>query len=88
MCNPVILLQIVMMSPGTHLVKNHESQSTLLNMVDSFSLHSGPKISFEKTEVLFLGNDQKSTTETVISLARNRKITAKKAIKILGVHFT
>ena len=25
--NSVILLQIVMMSPGTHLVKNHESQS-------------------------------------------------------------
>ena len=35
-----------------------------------------------------MGNDQKSTTETVISLARNRNITAKKAIKILGVHFT
>ena len=56
----------------------------LLNMVDSFSLHPGLKINFEKTEVLFLGNDQKSTTETVISLARNRNITAKKAIKILG----
>ena len=25
--NPVILLQIVMVSPGTHLVKNHESLS-------------------------------------------------------------
>ena len=25
--NPVILLQIVMVSTGTHLVKNHESQS-------------------------------------------------------------
>ena len=24
--DPVILLQIVMVSPGTHLVKNHESQ--------------------------------------------------------------
>ena len=24
---PVILLQIVTVSPGTHLVKNHESQS-------------------------------------------------------------
>ena len=59
-------------------------------MVDSFSLHSGLKINFEKTEVLFLGNDQKSTTETVISLARNRNITAKKAMKIIkiGVHFT
>ena len=56
--------------------------------LDTFSLHSGLKINFEKTEVLFLGNDQKSTTETVISLARNRNITAKKAIKILGVHFT
>ena len=25
--NAVILLQIVMVSPGTHLVENHESQS-------------------------------------------------------------
>ena len=72
----------------TAFLRDHASLDTLLNMVDSFSLHSGLKINFEKTEVLFLGNDQKSTTETVISLARNRNITAKKAIKILGVHFT
>ena len=72
----------------TAFLRDHASLDTLLNMVDSFSLHSGLKINFEKTEVLFLGNDQKSTMETVISLARNRNITAKKAIKILGVHFT
>lgn len=73
----------------TAFLRDHASLDALLNMViDSFSLHSGLKINFEKTEVLFLGNDQKSTTETVISLARNRNITAKKAIKILGVHFT
>ena len=72
----------------TAFVRDHASLDTLLNMIDSFSLHSGLKINFEKTEVLFLGNDQKSTTETIISLARNRNITAKKAIKILGVHFT
>ena len=72
----------------TAFLRDHASLYTLLNMVDSFSLHSGLKINFEKTEVLFLGNDQKSATETVISLARNRNITAKKAIKILGVHFT
>ena len=35
-----------------------------------------------------MGNDQKSTTENVISLARNKNITVKKVIKILGVHFT
>ena len=57
-------------------------------MVDSFSLHSRLKINFEKTEVSFLGNGQNSTTETVISLARNRNITVKKAIKMLRVHFT
>ena len=72
----------------TAFLRNHASLDTLLNMVDSFSLHSGLKLNFEKTEVLFLGNDQESTMETVISLARNRNITAKKAIKILGVHFT
>ena len=72
----------------TAFLRDHASLDTLLNMVDSFSLHSGLKINFEKIEVLFLGNNQKSTMETVISLARNRNITAKKAIKILGVHFT
>ena len=72
----------------TAFLRDHASLDTLLNMVDSFSLHSGLKINFEKTEVLFLGNNQESTMETVISLARNRNITAKKAIKILGVHFT
>ena len=65
----------------TAFLRDHASLDTLLNMVNSFSLHSGLKINFEKTEVLFLGNDQKSTTEIVISLA-------KKAMKILGVHFT
>ena len=72
----------------TAFLKDHASLDTLLNMVDSFLLHSGLKLNFEKTKVLCLGNDHKSTTETVISLARNRNITAKKAIKILGVHFT
>ena len=72
----------------TEILRDHASLDTLLNMVDSVSLHPGLKINFEKTEVLFLGNDQKSTTETIISLARNRNITAKKAIKILGVDFT
>ena len=72
----------------TAFLRDHASLDTLLNMVNSFSLHSGLKINFEKTEVLFLGNGQKSTTETVISLASNRNITVKKVIKILGVHFT
>ena len=57
----------------TAFLRDHASLDTLLNMVDSFSLHSGLKINFEKT---------------VISLARNRNITVKKVIKILGVHFT
>ena len=69
-------------------LRDHTSLDTLLYMVDSFSLHSGLKINFEKTVVLFLGNGQKSTTETVKSLASNRNNTVKKAIKILGVHFT
>ena len=72
----------------TAFLRDHASLDTLLNMADNFSLHSGLKINFKKTEVLFLGNGQKSTTETVISLANNRNITVKKVIKILGVHFT
>ena len=37
----------------TAFLRDHASLDTLLNMVDSFSLHSGLKINFEKTEVLF-----------------------------------
>ena len=59
----------------TAFLRDHASLGTLLNVVNSFSLHSGLKINFKKTEVMFLGNGQKSTTETVISLANNRNIT-------------
>ena len=40
----------------TAFLRDHASLDTLLNMVhvDSFSLHSGLKIKFEMTEVLFL----------------------------------
>ena len=43
----------------TAFLRDHASLDTLLNMADNFSLHSGLKINFEKTEVLFLGNGQK-----------------------------
>ena len=39
----------------TAFLRDHASLGTLLNMVNSFSLHSGLKINFEKTEVLFSG---------------------------------
>lgn len=68
-------------------LRNRASKNTLLNMVDSSSLYSGLKISFEKTKVLIMRNTQKSTKVSVISLASNRNITVKKAIKILRVHF-
>ena len=45
------------------------------------------KNQFEKTEVVFLGNT-KPTIETAITLAADRHMTVKKAIKMLGVHFT
>ena len=59
----------------TAFLRDHASLDTLLNVVNSFSLHPGLKINFKKTEVMFLGNGQKSTTETVISLANSRNIT-------------
>ena len=71
----------------TAFLRNHASLRALLNTVDSFTLCSGLKINYEKTEVMFLGNT-KPMTETVITLANDRHITVKKAIKILGVHFT
>ena len=38
----------------TAFLRDHASLDTFLNMVHSFSLHSGLKINFERTEVLFL----------------------------------
>ena len=44
----------------TAFLRDHASLDTLLNTVDSFSLHSGLKINFEKTEVLFFGKRSKT----------------------------
>ena len=44
----------------TAFLRDPASLDTLLNTVDSFSLHSGLKINFEKTEVLFFGKRSKT----------------------------
>ena len=46
-CSTVILLQIVMVSPGTHLVKDHESQSG--TNASQFKKKKNPKLGFYVT---------------------------------------
>ena len=47
----------------TAFLRDHASLDTFLNMVHSFSLHSGLKVNFEKTEVLFFGKRSKTNDE-------------------------
>ena len=70
----------------TVFLRNHTSLNVLLDTVDSFTLCSGLKINYEKTEIMFLGN--KNPIPATLTTPANRTISVKKAIKILGVYFT
>ena len=70
----------------TVFLRNYTSLNAVLETVDSFTLCSGRKINYQKTEVTFLGNN-KQTAPTLAVSAADRDITIKEAIRILGVHF-
>ena len=70
----------------TVFLRNHTSLNVLLDTVNSFTLCSGLKINYEKTEIMFLGN--KNPISATLTTPENRSISVKKAIKILGVYFT
>ena len=59
--------------------------NALFATVESFTLCSGLQINYEKTEAMFLGNQDPKVAPAVPSI---RNISIKKAVKILGVHFT
>ena len=66
-------------------LRNQISLNPLFNTVQQFTLCSGLEINYQKTEVILLGN-QKNASKYLAVL--NTKIKVKKAIKILGIHFT
>lgn len=70
----------------TVFLRNYTSLNALLETVDSFTLCSGLKINYQKTEVMLLGNNKQTSPTLTVSADRN--ITIKRAIRILGVHFT
>ena len=68
----------------TVFLRNHTSLNALFDTIEGFTLCSGLRINYDKTEAMFLGN-QKTTGKLPKNFTRN--ITVKKAVKILGVHF-
>ena len=58
----------------------------MFGTVECFTLYSGLKINYDKTEVMLLGK-QKLNPATLLTCS-GKDITIKKAIKILGVYFT
>ena len=67
----------------TVFLRNHTSLNALFDTI-GFTLCSGLRINYDKTEAMFLGN-QKTTGKLPKNFTRN--IAVKKAVKILGVHF-
>ena len=70
----------------TVFLGNHTSLNVLLDTGNSFTLCSGLKINYEKTEIMFLGNN--NPISATLTTPANISISVKKAIKIVGVHFT
>ena len=70
----------------TSFLRDGASLNALLGTIECFTLYSGLKINYDKTEVMLLGN-QKLNPATLATCS-GKDITIKKAVKILGVYFT
>ena len=70
----------------TSFLRDHTSLNALFETIDCFTSCSGLKVNYEKTEVMLLGNHNPNPPMLITCCDRN--ITVKKAIKILGIHFT
>ena len=70
----------------TSFLRGGASLNALLGTIECFTLYSGLKINYDKTEVMLLGN-QKLNPATLATCS-GKDVTIKKAVKILGVYFT
>ena len=62
------------------------SLNALLGTIENFTLYSGLKINYDKTEVMLLGNQKLNLA--MLTTCSGKDITINKAVKILGVYFT
>ena len=70
----------------TSFLRDSASLNALFGTIECFTVYSGLKINYDKTEVMLLGN-QKLNPVTLATYS-GKEITIKKAVKILGVYFT
>ena len=69
----------------TGFVRNEQSFNRFLDIIEEFGECSGLRINYDKTEILFLGNQLPKHVNDGTEI---RKAKVKRAVKILGVHFT
>ena len=70
----------------TSFLRDGTSLNALLGTIECFTLCSGLKINYEKTEAMLLGNYKPNPL--TLAACSGKDITIKKAVKILGVYFT
>ena len=70
----------------TPFLRDGTSLNALLGTIECFTLCSGLKINYEKTEAMLLGNYKPNPS--TLAACSGKDITIKKAVKILGVYFT
>ena len=70
----------------TSFLRDRTTFDVLFKTIDCLTSCSGLKVNFEKTEVMLLGNHNPNPPTLITCCDKN--ITVKKAIKILGIHFT
>ena len=69
----------------TGFVRNEQSFNRFLDTTEEFSKCSGLCINYDKTEIFFLGNHLPKYVNDDIEI---KKAKVKRAVKILGGHFT
>ena len=69
----------------TGFVRNEQSFNRFLDTVEEFGKCSGLHINYGKTEILFLGIQTQTSGNEEFEI---RKAKVKRAVKMLGVHFT
>ena len=70
----------------TPFLRDLVSLTPLFDTIETFTLCSGLKVNFDKTEVMLLGNERLNSPH--LKIRSGRSISVKKVVKIVGVHFT
>ena len=70
----------------TSFLKDGASLNALLGTIECFTLYSGLKLNYDKTELMLLGNQK--LNPAMLATCSGKDIAIKRAVKILGVYFT